>query len=125
MMDIRKQDAQNWLTIDKNYITQNRVRAQLLDENREKVIRCLPESLESCQELLDEVSAFLSERFPDRFNVVTEHGHKILENHITGDRFTISGSNPEELAMALETAVRLTMEDLSILMTNEEGEYYL
>lgn len=125
MMDIRKQDAQNWLTIDKNYTTENRVRAQLIDENREKVIRCLPESLESCQETLDEVSAFLCERFPDRFSVITQDNKKVIENNITGDRLTISGDTPEERAMALETAVRLTMEDLSVLMTNEEGEYYL
>jgi hypothetical protein len=45
---------------------------------------------------------------------------------MTGDKFAVSGRDPNEgLTEALEAAVRLTMEDLSILMLNEEGEHYL
>ncbi|KAG0158393.1 Hsp70 family protein [Penicillium digitatum] len=51
---------------------------------------------------------------------------KIVENRMTSDSFTVSGRNPKEgFTEALEAAVRLTMEDLSILMMNKEGEFYL
>jgi hypothetical protein len=126
MMDIRKLDAQNWLTLDKNYMNEHRVRTQLLHEKRGEVIQCLPESLESCQEALEEVSDFLCERFSTIFTMSTHDNRKIIENRMTGDKFTVSGRDANEgLTEALEAAVRLTMEDLSILMINEEGEYYL
>ncbi|CAG8153220.1 unnamed protein product [Penicillium olsonii] len=126
MMDIRRLDVHNWLTLDKNYMDEHRVRTQLLEEKRGKVIQCLPESLESCQEALEEVSDFLCERFSTAFTMSTHNNQKIIENRMTGDKFAVSGRNPKEgLTEALEAAVRLTMEDLSILMMNEEGEYYL
>jgi hypothetical protein len=126
MMDIRKLDAQNWLTLDKNYIDEHRVRTQLLHEKRERVLRCLPESIEPCQEALEEVSDFLCERFPNMFEMSMHNNQKFIINHMTGDRFPVSGRDSNEgLTEALEAAVRLTMEDLSILMMNEEGEYYL
>lgn len=126
MMDIRKLDVQNWLTLDKNYMDEHRVRTQLLHEKRGEVIQCLPESLESCQEALEEVSDFLCERFSTMFKMSTHDNKKVIENCMTGDKFTVSGRDSNEgLTEALEAAVRLTMEDLSILMMNEEGEYYL
>ncbi|KAJ5551927.1 hypothetical protein N7535_000131 [Penicillium sp. DV-2018c] len=126
MMDIRKLDVHNWLTLDKNYMDEHRVRTQLLYEKRDEVLRCLPESIEPCQEALEEVSDFLCKRFPNIFEVSRHNDQKFIKNHMTGDRFAINGRDPhKELTEALESAVRLTMEDLSILMMNEEGEYYL
>lgn len=126
MMDIRKLDAQNWLTLDKNYMDEHRVRTQLLHEKREEVLRCLPESIDPCQEALEEVSNFLCERFPNMFEMSIQDGRKIIDNRMTDDKFAVSGRDPNEgLTEALEAAVRLTMEDLSILMMNEEGEFYL
>ncbi|KAJ5331832.1 hypothetical protein N7476_001615 [Penicillium atrosanguineum] len=49
-----------------------------------------------------------------------------IQNRMTGEMFELGGSVPNEnLTDALEAAVRLTMEDLSILMRNEDDEYYL
>jgi hypothetical protein len=126
MMDIRKLDAHNWLTLDKNYMDEHRVRTQLLHVKREEVLRCLPESIEPCQEALEEVSDFLCERFPDTFEMTIQDGRKTVNNRMTGDKFAVSGRDTNEGSTeALEAAVRLTMEDLSILMMNEEGEFYL
>lgn len=126
MMDIRKLDVQNWLTLDKNYVEEHRVRDQLLREKKDTVLQCLPESREACQEALEEVSQFLCERFPSGFQTSTNGCERIIENRMSGENFNITqhaatGSSTD----ALEAAVRLTMEDLSVLMLNEEGEYYL
>lgn len=126
MMDIRKLDSQNWLTLDKNYMEEHRVRDYLLSEKRDQVLRCLPESVEACREALEEVSSFLCQQFPNMFHLSFGYGKKIIRNCMTGEMFEIGGSvSTEKLTDALEAAVRLTMEDLSILMKNEDGEYYL
>lgn len=126
LMDIRKLDVQNWLTLDKNYMEEHAVRDDLLREKRDQVLQCLPESAQACQEALEEVSEFLCERYPNMFNKVVEGDRTSIQNCMTGERFDIGGASyGGEGIDALEAAVRLTMEDLSILMINEEGEYYL
>lgn len=126
LMDIRKLDVQNWLTLDKNYMEEHAVRDDLLREKRDKVLQCLPESVQACQEALEEVSEFLCERYPNMFQKVVEGDRTSIQNCMTGERFDIGGAaSGGEGIDALEAAVRLTMEDLSILMMNEEAEYYL
>lgn len=126
MMDVRRMDSQNWLTLDKHYMEEHRVRDHLLREKKSEVLRCLPESLEACQEALEDVSDFLCQRFPNMFQRSSENDQKFIQNCMTGEKFDLSGSAPNGIDTdALEAAVRLTMEDLSILMLNEEGEYYL
>ncbi|KAE8554096.1 hypothetical protein EYB25_002634 [Talaromyces marneffei] len=122
-MGLRRLDERNWLTVDKNYLKEHDVRISLLQNQRSQVIQCLPESKIACAEALEVVAEFLCERFPDMFRMKEAAGVKTIYNSKTGESFVIgdenSGIDP------LETAVRLAMEDLSILMKNEEGEYYL
>lgn len=126
MMDIRKLDAQNWLTLDKNYMDEHRVRDALLREKRDQVLQCLPESVGACREALEEVSNFLCQRFPNMFETTMHESKPHIQNRMTGEKFNIGGSGRDENPTdALEAAVRLTMEDLSILMMNEDREYYL
>ncbi|KAJ5080845.1 hypothetical protein N7456_013555, partial [Penicillium angulare] len=126
MMDIRRLDAQNWLTLDKNYIDEHRVRDRLLREKRNQVLQCLPESGEACQETLEEVSEFLCQRFPSMFHRIVQGKESWIENRATKEKFKIaSQTKASDITDALEAAVRLTMEDLSVLMMNEDGEYYL
>ncbi|OJJ50073.1 hypothetical protein ASPZODRAFT_1100493 [Penicilliopsis zonata CBS 506.65] len=120
MMDIRRLDVANWLTVDQNYLAEHAIRSQLLAQEKSKVLQCLPESLDGCYEALEEVVDFLNHRFGQVF--VTTGEKQTIHNTITGETFSYG---PENKANALEVAVRLTMEDLSILMTNEDGEYYL
>jgi hypothetical protein len=126
MMDIRKLDVLNWLTLDKNYMDEHRVRDALLREKRDQVLQCLPESVDACHEALEEVSHFLCQRFPTMFETTMHEGNPHIQNRMTGESFNICGSVPDEPPTnALEAAVRLTMEDLSILKMNEDDEYYL
>ncbi|KAJ6096967.1 hypothetical protein N7486_007713 [Penicillium sp. IBT 16267x] len=125
MMDVRRLDTQNWLTLDKNYMDEHRVRDHLLREKRDNVLRCLPESLDACQETLEVVSEFLCERFPGMFHKTVKGNDTWVENNATKERFNISGQATVNGTDALEAAVRLTMEDLSVLMMNDDGEYYL
>lgn len=130
-MDVRKLDPRNWLTIDENYLSEHRVRDVLLRAEKSSVLQCLPESGDACEEVLEEVVGFLCGRVPGLFARVGRDGRdgkEVVVNRVTGERFRIGDGKQdgEQSEMgALEVAVRLAMEDLSILMLNEEGEYYL
>jgi len=102
---------------------EHQVRNDLLETEREKVIQCLPESQEACKEALEEVVTFLCERYPNMFEKKEREGKVTVFNKKTGERFHF-GDTTDEME-PLEIAVRLTMEDLSILMKNENDEYYL
>lgn len=121
-MGLRKLDEWNWLTVDKNYMKEHEVRDALLRDERENVFQCLPESKEACAEALEDVVNFLCKRFPGMFEQKKRGSDTEIHNKKTGEKFVFGSNNTME---PLEIAVRLTMEDLSILMKNDEGEYYL
>lgn len=124
MMDVRKLDVQNWLTVDKNYIDEHQIRSQLLSQEKHKVLQCLPESYDACLEALEEVVEFLCMRFPNVFAKKTSGDETTVCNKMTGESFVFGGKHNAHID-PLEIAVRLTMEDLSILLKNEDDEYYL
>ncbi|KAJ9368427.1 hypothetical protein DTO282E5_6895 [Paecilomyces variotii] len=122
-MDVRKLDQHNWLTMDKNYMDEHRVRARLLEAEKPKVFQVLPESREACTEALTEVVAFLCERYPWMFESTKKDKETAVHNKKTGETFIFGG--PNSSMEPLEVAVRLSMEDLSILIKNADDEYYL
>lgn len=124
MMDVRRLDVDNWLTLDKNYMDEHVVRSQLLEHEKEKVLQCLPESYEACLEVLEGVVEFLTQRFVNMFDMEKRGEHTTVYNKVTGETFVFGGDKSTQMD-PLEIAVRLTMEDLSILMKNPDGEYYL
>ncbi|RJE24413.1 hypothetical protein PHISCL_03267 [Aspergillus sclerotialis] len=123
MMDMRKLDMENWLTIDKYYMDEHRVRSKLLEKEKSKVLQCLPESYEGCMEMLEEVVEFLCRQFPNVFECRKHGNETTVYNRMTGETF-VFGTDNDQIG-PLEIAVRLTMEDLSVLMKNSDGEYYL
>lgn len=122
-MGLRKLDARNWLTVDKNYMKEHEIRNSLLKNERKKVFECLPESREACVEILEIVSDFLCERYPSMFRMKKDGAKTEIQNVKTGETFVSGGS--DSTMEPLEIAVRLAMEDLNVLMQNSEGEYYM
>lgn len=124
MMDVRKLDLDNWLTMDKNYVDEHQIRAQLLAHQKQKVLQSLPEAADACVEALEEVVQFLSTRFPAVFAQTRSGDQVTVHNKLTGEEFVFGGENNARID-PLEVAVRLTMEDLSILLKNPDDEYYM
>lgn len=124
MMDVRKLDNDNWLTVDKNYMDEHQIRSQLLSQKKRKVLQCLPESYEACVEALEEVVEFLCLRFPNVFSKKISGDETMVHNKMTDESFVFGGGNNAHID-PLEIAVRLPMEDLSILLKNQDDEYYL
>ncbi|CRG89361.1 Pathogenesis-related protein 5 [Talaromyces islandicus] len=122
-MGLRKLDTRNWLTVDKNYMKEHEIRNSLLKNERKNVFECLPESREACAEILEIVSDFLCKRYPSMFQMKKDGAKTEIHNIKTGEIFVSGGSG--STMEPLEIAVRLAMEDLTVLMRNSEGEYYL
>ena len=122
-MGLRRLNQPNWLTVDKNYVDEHWIRDRLLRENRQQVLQCLPESQAACEEMLEEVIGFLCHHFPCMFERTRWGSTVTIRNKETCESFAFQPSNNK--MEPLEIAARLAMEDLSILMPNEDGQYYL
>ncbi|PGH28230.1 hypothetical protein AJ80_00121 [Polytolypa hystricis UAMH7299] len=121
-MGLKKLDKQNWLTIDGAYTEQHELRDGLFRDQRRKVLTCLPSAAAACEEAMQEVVAFLCGQYPTMFQKETGSGGEMIKNMKTGEAFAMGDSKQME---PLEIAARLAMEDLSVLLPNDDGEYYM
>lgn len=122
-MAMKALDQCNWLTVDKNYKEQHKIRTEFLDKYRTMIVQCLPQAEEACEEALHTITAFLCNRYPDLFEIESSIVGSMVKNKETGETFPV-GSFSKGLS-PLEIASRLTMEDLTILLKNEEGKHYM
>jgi hypothetical protein len=122
-MGLRKLDEWNWLTVDKNYMKEHQIRHNLIRNERNNVLQCLPESQDACVEVLEVVTSFLCERYPGMFQTKRYGQGTEIRNLKTEEAFVFDDAH--DTMDALEIAARLTMEDLSVLMVNADGDYYL
>lgn len=121
-MSLKKMDRINWLTVDKNYKALHSIRKELLKTQRRKMVQCLPEAKDVCQEALHEVSKFLCKRYPAMFEM--DNAEKIIRNKEVGEQFQLSNGWNESMP-PLEMAARLAMDDFTIILRNEEGMHYM
>lgn len=121
-MNLKALDKVNWLTVDKNYKQQHNIRTEFLHKDRSMMVQCLPQADEACAEALEKITSFLCERYPAMFNMERSNSGLIIQNKETGETFSTGKDNGMS---PLEIASRLTMEDLTILLKNENGEHYM
>jgi hypothetical protein len=106
----------DWIEIDHHHATEIALRNHLLDTRRDEVLAMAPEALDACREILEQLSGFLPERFPDIF----ERAGSWLVNRLTGHRWPISAN----IADPLDIAGRMVQEDLCVLQ-DIDGEMRL
>jgi hypothetical protein len=123
-MGLRRMDSKNWLTIDKNYVKEHQVRSELLEKEKDRVIRCLSGSEAACTEVLEVVVEHLTQRYPEVFRIGMRDGKRTIFITATGETFQIT--KPHSGMCPLEIAARLSMEDLSVLISDgKDTEYVL
>ncbi|KAF2735688.1 hypothetical protein EJ04DRAFT_434636 [Polyplosphaeria fusca] len=122
-MGLKKLDEKAWLTIDKTYFDFFAARKALLAMHPDEVIQVTPDGEEACEELLDEVVSFLTDKYPKHFDVFERDGRKYIRNRIIKEEFSLQ--KPYD-AHPLEICARLAMEDFSILQRSEfSSQHYL
>lgn len=102
---------------------QHKIRDSLFNNHRKNVFKCLPEAEAACREALEQVTKYLCNRYPFMFQKdQLNTGERLVRVTETDEKFDLS---PRSKMEPVEIAARLSMEDLSILLENENGIYYL
>jgi len=133
-MGLRTMHWDEWIELDNEYLTYHSLKAARIADRGEKCIKTDPRAWDAAVELLEEMAAYLSERYPSLFSLetttttTTDAGKEIrlLKNLATNEEFdvcSLTRNGEKEDPMTL--CARLVQDDLAIMMEGEDGQYYL
>ncbi|KAG5665540.1 hypothetical protein KAF25_009665 [Fusarium avenaceum] len=119
-MGIRKLDWNNWIEMDSNFLWYHDLKVSELNKDIDAHVQYVDNAVtrDACFEVLEELTAYLTARYPKIFQL----NDSILHNTLTGEAFNYPASNPKE---AMATAAKLVQDDLVIMVEEEDGEYHL
>lgn len=119
-----------WIELDSHYPKFHAEKAARIAERGSKCCKTAPEACEAAYELLEELCAYLCERYPSLYRRIdgeSRVGDGVIgmgiENLWSGERFDISERPLKEDPMQM--AARLVQDDLVIMMERPDGQYYL
>lgn len=123
-MGLRSMQWDEWIELDNHYMRYHDDKKRRIEERGSKCSYTDPDPrvFAGAVELLEELSEYLSERYPSMFRK-TESG---VDNVVTNESF-----NVKELTMngvkedPMQLCARLTQDDLAIMYEKEDGQYYL
>ncbi|KAJ5767262.1 uncharacterized protein N7511_004878 [Penicillium nucicola] len=118
-MGLRSMKWDEWIELDNHYLKYHADKARRIEERGSKCCYTDPEAMDGAIELLEELCAYLPERYPTMFQK-TPTG---ITNTITNETFNITQRPLPEDPMA--TAARLVQDDLALMIERPDGEYYL
>lgn len=118
-MGLRTMQWDDWIELDNDYMKYHTIKAARIASRGAKCSRTAPEAFDGAVELLEELCAYLPERYPSLFRK-TDVG---VDNLATGEQFDITARPLAEDPMQM--AGRLVQDDLAIMFERADGEYYL
>jgi len=126
-LGLRSMNWDEWIELDNHYLRFHADKARRLAERGSKCVKVDtsdPRAYDATLELLEELTAYLTERYPQMFKR-TPHGlTNILTNEDFDTRHThLTVNGVEESPMSL--CARLVQDDLAIMIEKEDGQYYL
>ena len=126
-LGLRSMDWDEWIELDNHYLRYHADKARRLAERGSECVKVdssHPRVYDGTIELLEELTDYLTERYPNMFKR-TAVG---LNNLITGEEFdtrsthlTINGIKESPMSLS----ARLIQDDLAIMFEKEDGQYYL
>ncbi|ODV61459.1 heme-dependent oxidative N-demethylase family protein ASCRUDRAFT_18594, partial [Ascoidea rubescens DSM 1968] len=120
-MGIRSMDWENWIELDNEWLKFHNRKLERLEEKGTELYGTLPVAMEAGYEFLEELTVYLSHRYPSLFSYNSNTG--ILDNLVTKESFNILERPLKEDPMLI--AAKLTQDDLAIMIEEEDGLYYL
>ncbi|KAF5003629.1 hypothetical protein FDECE_9835 [Fusarium decemcellulare] len=119
-MGIRKLDWDNWIEMDSNFLPYHDIKVSELEKDLAAHVQYVDNAVtrDACFEVLEELSTFLTARYPKMFQL--QGG--FLHNTVTGEKFKYPATNPTD---ALTIAAKLVQDDLIVMVQNEDGQYHL
>ncbi|KAL6707823.1 hypothetical protein ACN47E_003723 [Coniothyrium glycines] len=118
-MGLRSMHWDEWIELDNEFPKYHALKAQRIAERGSKCSKTAPEAWDAACELLQELAAYLPERYPSMYTRTAEG----LANLATGERFDVRREHLAEDPMQL--AARLVQDDLAIMLERDDGQYYL
>lgn len=118
-LGLRSMKWDEWIELDNHYLKYHADKKKRIEERAEKCCSTAPEAMDGAIELLEELCAYLPERYPTMFQK-TPTG---ITNTVTNETFNITQRPLPEDPMA--TAARLVQDDLALMFERPDGEYYL
>ena len=124
-MGLRMMQWDEWIEVDNHYMRFHEDKRRRIEERGSKCCRTQsadPRVFDGAVELLEELSAYLSERYPSMFRK-TDVG---VDNLDTNESFNVKdltmNGNKED---PMQLSARLVQDDLAIMFEKEDGQYYL
>ncbi|ODQ79777.1 hypothetical protein BABINDRAFT_171402 [Babjeviella inositovora NRRL Y-12698] len=119
-MGIRTMEWDKWFEIDNEWPKFHQRKLERMEERGSEVVSTNPgKAMEAAYELLEEMQKFLPARYPTLF-ARTAVG---IDNLHTGESFDIVTRPLKEDPMRI--AAKLVQDDISILIEEEDGQYYM
>lgn len=118
-LHLPKKDVLIIVELDNHYPKYHADKARRIAERGSKCCYTDPSVYDGACELLEELSAYLPERYPSLYKA-TEVG---IDNLLTGESFNVVQRPLKEDPMAM--CARLTQDDLAIMFEKPDGQYYL
>ena len=123
-MGLRRMDWDEWIELDNHYLEFHADKKRRIAERGHKCCRTDPDPRiwDGAVELLEELAAYLCERYPGMFRK-TVCG---VDNIVTNESFDVQAlacnGNKED---PMQLSARLIQDDLAIMFEKEDGQYYL
>lgn len=126
-MGLRTMKWDEWIELDNHYSRYHADKKLRIEERGSKCCRTDPDPrvFDGAVELLEELSAYLSERYPSMFRKTDVGVDNLFTNEsfdIRPDHLSLNGGPKED---PMQLAARLTQDDLAIMFEKEDGQYYL
>ena len=115
-----------WIELDNHYLRFHADKARRLSERASKCVKVDPDPkvYDGTLELLEELTGYLTERYPAMFKR-TDVG---LDNLLTGEKFDTRSDHLTVNGVAespMQLSARLVQDDLAIMFEKPDGQYYL
>jgi alpha-1,2-mannosyltransferase len=119
-------DWDEWIEVDNHYLRFHADKTRRLAERASKCVKVDPDPrvYDGTLELLEELSAYLTERYPSMFartpvgldNLLTRESFNTRAEHLT-----VNGTRESPMQLC----ARLIQDDLAIMFEKPDGQYYL
>ncbi|KZV71418.1 hypothetical protein PENSPDRAFT_577776, partial [Peniophora sp. CONT] len=125
-MGIRSMDWNDWIELDSQFLEWHRIRSERIAARGSRLIYTLPDrpivrgAQPAAEELVQELSEFLSKRYPSVYSVTRDGAGKVRTITILPTKETYDVSIEPMRVSAL-----LIPDDLSVLIEGKDGQYYL
>ncbi len=114
-MDLVTEPESDWFEIDDQYLAEMAEKRRLVATVPADVFAATPQSDDAREEALALIVTSLTTHHPDWFS---RDSTTALQNHLTGESWTIRSSDP------LQLAGQLVQEDLCLIQNNEAGPVF-